>query len=311
VRATRAPRSGRIPESELVLGPGGGVYHLALRPEQLAHDVILVGDPGRVERVSARFDRVEHRASNREFVSHTGTLGGQRFSAVSTGIGADNVDIVVNELDALVNVDLERREVRDEHQRLRLVRLGTSGCLQSDIPLDAPVVSRYALGLDGLLGFYAAEPDPDEAELVAAFREHAGWRPGWNPPYAVRAGASLFEALGAGLASGVTLTANGFYGPQGRELRLPVADPDLNRRFRSFRHGDLRLTNFEMECSALYGLAALLGHEACTACVVVADREGGRLSADPHAAVERLLDLALERLVALPGGPLAPGPGAV
>jgi uridine phosphorylase len=301
VRAIRAPRSGRIPESELVLGPGGGVYHLALHPEQLARDVILVGDPGRVERVSARFDRVEHRASNREFVSHTGTLGARRLSVVSTGIGTDNVDIVVNELDALVNVDLERREVRARPARLRLVRLGTSGCLQEDIPLDSPVASRYALGLDGLLGFYAAEPDPDEAELVAAFRAHAGWRSEWNPPYAVHGSDRLLEVLGAGLESGVTLTANGFYGPQGRELRLPLRDPGLNQRFRSFRHGELRLTNFEMECSALYGLAALLGHEACTLCVVIADREGGRLSADPHAAVEALLDLALERMLSLPG----------
>jgi len=300
LRAERAPRSGRIPESELVLGPGGVIYHLALRPEQLARDVILVGDPGRVDRVSARFDRVEHRASNREFVSHTGTLGGRRLSVVSTGIGTDNVDIVVNELDALVNVDLEAREVRSRPERLRLVRLGTSGCLQDDIPLDTPVVSRYALGLDGLLGFYAAEPDRDEEELVAAFREHTGWRPGWNPPYAVRGSQALVSALGAGLPAGVTITANGFYGPQGRELRLPVRAPGLNQLFRSFRHGELRLTNFEMECSALYGLSALLGHEACTICVVIADREGGRLSADPHAAVEKMLDLVLERMVALP-----------
>jgi len=300
VRATRAPREGRIPESELVLGLGGVVYHLGLCPEQLARDVILVGDPGRVARVSARFDRVEHRASNREFVSHTGELGGRRLSVGSTGIGTDNVDIVVNELDALANVDLERREVRSEPVRLRLVRLGTSGCLQSDIPLDAPVVSRYALGLDGLLGSYAAEADPDEVELVAAFREQVGWRPEWNPPYAVRGSERLVDALGAGLAAGVTLTANGFYGPQGRELRLPLRDPGLNPRLRRFRHGELRLTNFEMECSALYGLSALLGHEACTICTVIADREGGRLSADPHAAVEALLDVVLERIADLP-----------
>jgi uridine phosphorylase len=151
-----------------------------------------------------------------------------------------------------------------------------------------------------LLGFYAAEADPDEARLVAAFREHASWRSEWNPPYAVRGSQALIDVLGAGLHSGVTITANGFYGPQGRELRLPLRDPDLNQRFRSFRHGELRLANFEMECSALYGLAALLGHEACTVCVVIADREGGRLSSDPHAAVEALLDLALERMLALP-----------
>jgi uridine phosphorylase len=243
---------------------------------------------------------VEHRAANREFVSHTGTLGGRRLSAISTGIGTDNVDIVLTELDALVNVDLERREVRPDPKRLRLVRLGTSGCLQADIPLDAAVVSRYAIGFDGLLGFYEGEPESDEAALAAAFREHTQWRQEWNPPYAVRGSETLVESLGSGLVSGVTLTANGFYGPQGRQLRLPLRDPGLSQRLRSFRHGELRLTNFEMESSALYGLAALMGHEACTLCTVIADREGGRLSADPHAAVERLLDLALERIASLP-----------
>jgi uridine phosphorylase len=296
MKARGGERAGRIEESELILDADGSVYHLRLRPEQIADTVILVGDPGRVEQVSKRFDAVECRVAHREFVTHTGRLGGLRLSVAATGIGTDNIDIVLTELDALVNVDLAERAVKADHTALRLVRLGTSGALHHDIPIDQGVVSRYALGLDGLLGFYAHEPEPDEVDLLRAFRAQVGWDSRLNPPYVVRGAAPLLERLGVGLVPGITVTANGFFGPQGRSVRLSLRDPGLNDRFARFAHAGLRLTNYEMECSALYGLSALMGHEACTICLIIANRPARRVSADPKRAMDVLIDHLLERL---------------
>jgi len=289
-------REGRIEESELILGSDGSVYHLRLRPEQVADTVILVGDPGRVTLVSDRFDQVEERVTHREFVTHTGRVGGRRLSVIATGIGTDNIDIVLTELDALFNVDLKQRTVKTELTGLRLVRLGTTGALHADLPVDEGVVSRYALGLDGLLAFYAHDPEPDEIELQKAFVAQVGWDPALNPPYVVRGATPLVERLGSGLPSGITVTANGFFGPQGRLVRVPLRDPDQNQRFMRFSHQGLRLTNYEMECSALYGLSALMGHQACTICLVIANRPARRVSADPQRAMAALVDRVLDRL---------------
>jgi uridine phosphorylase len=260
--------------------------------------VILVGDPGRVARVSARFERVELRAENREFRTHTGWLGGRRISALSTGIGTDNLDIAVIELDALVNLDLARRVPLDTTTSLKLVRLGTSGGLRPEAEVGSIVASRYALGLDGLMPFYDCIHEAGEQELMDALRRDLRWPAEWNPPYVAGASPDLFGALADGLSAGITVTANGFFGPQGRTVRLPLRHPDFNDRLRGFEHGGLRCLNYEMETSALYGLGRALGHEVCTLCAVVANRATQAVSPDAHADVERLIDLALERLVA-------------
>jgi uridine phosphorylase len=298
VKAARPWSEARVPESELFLSDGGRVYHLGLRPEDLAPVVLLVGDPGRVERISERFDALEHRIENREFRTHTGRVGDRRLSVLSTGIGTDNIDIVVTELDALVNIDLTTRIPRPKPTALKLLRLGTCGGLQPEAPAGSIVASRYALGLDGVLPFYACEVEPDEAALLRAVRSQLHWPSEWNPPYVAAAGRGLFRALSAGLVTGITVTANGFFGPQGRAVRLPLRHPDFNERLQRFVHDDLRFVNYEMETSALYGLAGALGHEACTLCVVVANRADGSVSQDPHADVQRLIDVALERLAA-------------
>ncbi len=295
---TLTPSNEHLAESELVINPDGSVYHLAIRPEHLAGTVLLVGDPGRVDQVSAHFDTVEHRSRNREFIVHTGTWNGHRITVLSTGIGTDNIDIVLSELDALVNIDLAQRRPKEQHTALRLVRLGTCGALQPDIPVNELVVSAYGVGLDNVLHYYANEQDDAELRLLQELLAQTEWPDILPVPYVGTGDKGLVELLGNGQHVGITVTAGGFYGPQGRQLRAVPSVGGLNERFSAFRHGDLRITNYEMETSALYGLAGLLGHRPCTVCAVVANRSRNEYSEDHHATVERMIAMVLERLLA-------------
>ncbi len=286
-----------LPPSELILNPDGSVYHLALKPGQIGNLVLVVGDPGRVARISSRFEQIEHRVENREFITHTGTFRGARITALATGIGTDNIDIVLTELDALVNVDLEKRTPRKEHKALTIVRMGTCGALQEDVPVDELVVSRYALGLDNVMHYYAHEQTDAELRILQSFMHHTEWPDNLPMPYLATGHEALVDTLGHGNHTGITATAGGFYGPQGRQVRAVPSVGGLNELLTSFRHEDLRLLNFEMETSALYGLSELLGHKACTVCTVVANRLRKEYSKDHHAAIERMIDQVLERLV--------------
>lgn len=280
-----------IAASELVLNPDGSVYHCNLLPEQLADVVFLVGDPGRVPTVSQFFDHVEFKTQKREIVTHTGSKNGQRVSVVSTGMGTDNIDIVLTELDALVNIDLKQRMVKSEHKSLTFIRLGTSGALQTDIPVDSFLATTHALGLDGLVHYYANGSQFSAHPFVPAFVESIGWDSKLPLPYLVEADPTLLgKAMEMGFYSGVTATATGFYGPQGRVLRLGVQTPDLNEKLSQFRFGALRITNFEMESSAIYGLSALMGHRALTVNCIIANRFTGQYSQDYHKAMNRLIE---------------------
>jgi uridine phosphorylase len=286
----------RIPESELILNPDGSVYHLHLKPDNIADTVIVVGDPGRVKEISKHFDHIEFEAQNREIFTHTGTIGSTRLSVLSTGMGTDNLDIVINELDAAVNIDLNLREPKTTHRKLKIIRLGTSGALQADIEPGNFVASSYGMGLDGLLYFYKSGPEVMDSALASAFVQHVGWSNQLPGVYAVPCSGVLMEKLGKGLVQGVTLTAPGFYGPQGRELRLQLAYPQLNSLIEGFSFGTQRICNFEMETSALYGLGRMLGHETLTICTIVANRVNRSYALDYHSDVERLIRLVLERL---------------
>jgi len=285
-----------IPPSELVLNSDGSIYHLCIRPEHLAETIILVGDQGRVSKVSRHFDSIEFTGQNREFVTHTGTVGGKRLTVMSTGIGTDNIDIVLNELDALVNIDLVARRVKDTHTLLRIVRLGTCGSLQEDLPVDSFALSTHGIGFDGLLNYYEAGFDVEDLGLTDAFMEHTDWLEELPRPYIVPASDRLLSLLKEGTVQGMTATANGFYGPQGRKLRLDPAMPDLNDRLSSFRHEGNRIINFEMETSALYGLGKALGHECATVCAVIANRYKKEYSKDHDRTMERLIVHLLDRI---------------
>ncbi len=288
----------KIKESELVVNPDGSIYHLHLTPDELADNVLLVGDPGRVPVVSKYFDTVELRRENREIHSHTGTFRGKRFTVISTGMGPDNIDIVLNELDALKNIDLKTREIKEKKTSLNIVRIGTSGSLQQDIPVDSFVVARRAIGFDGVLHFYKSQ-DVRRIDIEDAFIEQSHWNPLAARPYVVDGSLELFEKIsGPQTVEGFTATAVGFYGPQGRELRIPLANPEANDMLEKFAYKGLRLTNYEMETSAIYGLSALLGHKACSTNCIVAARTAGVFSADAHAAVEKLIVYVLNRLTA-------------
>lgn len=288
----------KIKESELVVNPDGSIYHLHLTPDELADNILLVGDPGRVPVVSKYFDTVELRRENREIHSHTGTFHGKRFTVISTGMGPDNIDIVLNELDALKNIDLKTREIKEKKTSLNIVRIGTSGSLQQDIPVDSFVVARRAIGFDGVLHFYKSQ-DVRRIDIEDAFIEQTHWNPLAARPYVVDGSKELFERIhGPQTVEGFTATAVGFYGPQGRELRIPLANPEANDMLEKFSYKGLRLTNYEMETSAIYGLSALLGHKACSTNCIVAARTAGVFSADAHAAVEKLIVYVLDRLTA-------------
>lgn len=285
-----------IAESELVLNANGSIFHLHLQPDDIADTIFLVGDPGRVAQVSTRFDRVDVKVANREFVTHTGELNGKRITVLSTGIGTDNIDIVVNELDALVNIDLKTRIPKAETRSLNLIRIGTSGSLQEDLPVDTFIFSAYGLGLDGVLGFYEHAEDEDEEQIRTAFLAHCDWPSTVNPPYVAKADSELLQKLSGNHRKGITLTANGFYGPQGRALRIKPAHPDMNERVRSFSQSELAITNYEMETSALYALGGILGHKTCTACAVIANRYIKAYSKDYKITVNKLIDELLKKI---------------
>ena len=286
----------KIAESELILNPDGSVYHLHLKPENLAETVIVVGDPGRVKEISKYFDKIEFSVQNRELFTHTGTLGSKRLTVLSTGMGTDNLDIVINELDAVVNIDLEARTPKQAHTKLNIIRLGTAGALQADIKPGDFVASSFGMGMDGLLYFYDKGKSVMNAGLAEAFVNHVSWNENLPGIYAVPCSGTLMDKLGKDLVHGITLTAPGFYGPQGRELRLKLAFPDLNRLIESFDYEGKRISNFEMETSALYGLGKMLGHDTLTICTIVENRVNQTYATDYHADIERLIKLVLNRL---------------
>lgn len=285
-----------IAESELILNADGSIYHLHLLPEHIAENIIVVGDPQRVELISSLFERIEVKVVNREFVTHTGYFNGKRVTVLATGIGTDNIDIVLNELDALVNIDLKYRTIKEEHKSLNIVRIGTSGALQKDIPVDSFVFSDFGLGMDGLMNFYSDIDLISEVELTNAFISQTDYPSILAQPYIVKSSEKLKKTIGEGLISGITATASGFYGPQGRTLRLKPAIKNLNDRLRDFSFEDKRITNFEMETSALYGLGRQLGHETATVCAIIANRYSGTFSKDYKKAVISLIEIVLNRL---------------
>lgn len=283
----------RIAESELIINKRGAVYHLDLRPEELAPTILTVGDPDRVAAVSKYFDRIDYKCQHREFITHTGTIGSKRLSVISTGIGPDNIDIVLNELDALANIDFETRLVREQLRPLHIIRLGTSGSLQADIPVDSFVASTHGLGLDNLLNFYRFEHNEEERQLLQSFTTHTQLHMQVTNPYISSASASLLKHFVNGYHHGITVTCPGFYGPQGRVLRLGVRNPQLIGSLSDFRYGKHRLTNFEMETSAIFGLGRLLGHHCLALNAIVANRVRQEFSKDTAAAVEALIRHAL------------------
>jgi uridine phosphorylase len=284
--------------SELPLNGDGSIYHLAIKPEHLADTVLVVGDQGRVEKISKFFDRTDAVVSNREFVTHTGYIGHKRLTVMSTGIGTDNIDIVLNELDALRSIDFDKRESIADPKPLEIIRIGTSGGLRKDIEPGSFIHSRYAIGLDAVMHYYQAEYEADELELARSFAAHVNWSLEGIKPYAVKSAERFIDKFDKGFLQGITATACGFYGPQGRMLRLPTAMPDVNEKMGSFSYTDLPLANYEMESSALFGLGAALGHQCTTVCLVVANRAANSFLTDHHVAMERLISTILERIQA-------------
>ena len=284
-------------ESELIINADGSAFHLHLRPEQLADKVILVGDPGRVQLVASHFDTVECEVSNREFHAITGTYKGKRITAQATGIGCGNIDIVVNELDALANIDFATREEKDNFRQLTFVRIGTCGGLQTDTPSGTYIASVKSIGFDGLLNFYARRNEICDLELEEAFKAHVDWNPQLCAPYVVDNDADLLSCVAKDdMVRGITIACGGFYGPQGRELRLPLADPHLNEKIETFEHSGLRITNFEMESSALAGLSRLMGHRAMTCCMVIANRRAKNVKLTYKNTIDDLIQLVLDRI---------------
>lgn len=286
----------RIAASELIINARGAIYHLDLRAEELAENVITVGDPGRVEKISKYFDTIDHASSHREFIVHTGWVGKKHISVVSTGIGPDNIDIVVNELDALVNIDLETRVERSVKKKLNIIRIGTSGSLQADIDVDSFVAGTHGLGLDNLMHFYPFSNNNEELEILGAFKNQTSRKDGLSEPYIFSAGTFLLAKLIDGCHAGITVTCPGFYGPQGRMLRLGLSMPMLNQQLTDFRFGNHRICNFEMETSAIYGLGSCLGHQCLSLNVIVANRIAKKFSTDPNTAIDKLIRHVLEKL---------------
>lgn len=289
----------RIPESELIINDDGSAFHIHLKPEELADKVILVGDPGRVDMVGEFLEEKEFRHASREFVSITGKYKGSRITVLSTGIGTDNIDIVLTELDSLANVDFKTREVRPEHRCLTILRIGTTGAIQPDIPLGSFIFSEISVGCDGLLNWYADRDKVNIPEMEEAFKKHTKWNSRLSSPYFVKAGQRLIDAFRDCTVKGVTISAQGFYGPQGRVVRLPLAMPDMLETFESFRFGEYRITNFEMESSAVAGLAAHLGHEAGTVCCAIANRYLKDSNTNYKPRVRQLVELSLDKMAEL------------
>ena len=287
-----------IGSSELIIDKNGRIYHLGLKPDDIADTIIMVGDPGRVGIVSGFFDRIETKISNREFITHTGYYRGKRLTVISTGIGTDNIDIVVNELDALVNINLEKREIKEKHKCLTFVRIGTSGGLQENIPVDSFLLSKKAIGFDNVLRFYFDSYKISDPEFEQAFIKHTGWGTKLSVPYIVDADEDLLNRLRSEKTNeGLTISSPGFYGPQGRVLRLGLQNPEINTKIAEFEYKGEKITNYEMESSAIYGLAKMLGHKAVTICAIIANRATKTFSKDYQKTVKELVEYTLDRIV--------------
>ena len=286
----------RIPESELIINSDGSVFHLHIRPEQLAQNVILVGDPGRVAMIRGLYSEVECEGASREFVWATGLYNGKRITALSTGIGCDNIDIVMTELDALANIDFETREVKPEHTTLNILRLGTCGAIQPEIPLGAFILSHISIGCDGLLNWYDNRDSIALLDFEEAFKEHVHWDRHLPDPYFVRASDYMIEKFKDCTVKGMTVAASGFYGPQGRVVRQGLAMPNMLEDFESFEFGGFKITNFEMESSALAGMSAKLGHNAVTLCCAIAHRYHKGANTDYKPRVFEMVKLALDKM---------------
>ncbi len=284
-------------ESELIINPDGSIFHLHVKPEQLADKIILVGDPGRVALVASHFETKECEVESREFKTITGTYKGKRITVQSTGIGCDNIDIVVNEMDALANIDFKTRHEKETFKQLTFVRIGTCGGLQPYTPVRTFVASVKSIGFDGLLNFYAGRNDVCDLKLEEAFKKHMNWSPLLSAPYVIDGDKELVDRIaGEDMVRGITIACGGFFGPQGRELRIPLADPHQNEKVESFVYGDLRITNFEMESSALAGLSALMGHKAMTCCMVIANRVAKEANANYKNSIDNLIIEVLDRI---------------
>jgi len=286
-----------IKESELLINEDKSIYHINLRPEDIADTIILVGDPDRVEMVAAHFDNIEVKKHKREFYTVTGYYNQKRITVLSTGIGTDNIDIVINELDALVNIDLEKREIKKEKKSLQFVRVGTTGGLQEKFVPGSYIVSEKSIGFDGMLNFYKDITKITDSDFEKAFMKHTDWNPRLSTPYVVNASEILMNKIkGDNFFKGVTIASNGFYGPQGRELRLKTTDNQLNDKIQSFEYKGQKISNYEMESSALYGLSNMLGHEALTVCLVIANRVSKKSIPDYHPMMEKLIKEILDKL---------------
>lgn len=284
----------RIAESELIINPRGAIYHLNLKPDEIAENIITVGDPDRVKEISKHFDTIELERQHREFVTHTGYIRNKRISVVSTGIGPDNIDIVLNELDALVNIDFDNRSVRDRLKSLNIIRIGTSGSLQADVPVDSFVASTHGLGIDNLMNFYLFENNEEEKQLIHSFITQTQLHNGFGNPYISAASMHLLKHFVDGYHQGITVTCPGFYGPQGRILRLGISNPHLIDRLTSFGFGKYRITNFEMETSAIYGLGKALHHNCLSLSAIIANRIHKNFSKDAGTLIEKLIVKSLE-----------------
>jgi len=286
-----------FPESELILNADGTVFHLHLTSEQIADTILLVGDPGRVDTIATYLQNIECKVSNREFVTVTGWYKDKRISVVGTGIGTDNIDIVINELDALANIDLTTRTEQPVKKSLTFIRIGTCGGMQPDLPVGSFLISEKSIGFDGVLNFYAGRDEVCDLDFENAFCQYLQWPDHFAAPYVISSDPELVERIGLNdMHRGVTVSANGFYGPQGRELRIPLAKPDMNALLESFTYGKDRITNYEMESSAVAGLSALMGHKAMTVCVVIANRLAKEAKTDYQTAMRELIETVLERL---------------
>ncbi len=286
----------RIPESELIINADGSAFHIHIKPEELADNIILVGDPGRVDMVAEYLTDIECRHASREFVSVTGYRNGKRITALSHGIGPDNIDIVMTELDALANVDFATREVKPVHRSLNILRIGTSGALHADIPLGSYILSHISVGFDGVMNWYGGREKYTLNDVEADFKRHMNWKESLPSPYFIKASDKIINLMKDVTVKGVTISAPGFYGPQGRVVRLPLAMPDMLERIESFRFGEYRITNFEMESSPLAGFGAMLGHDVCTVCCAIANRYLQSSNPDYKAAVRSLVELSVERM---------------
>ncbi len=286
----------RLKDSQLIVTNEGAIYHLNIQPENIADTIILVGDPGRVAVISQKFDAIDFRMQNREIFTHTGRIGDKRLTVMSTGMGPDNIDIVLNELDALVNIDLKNKTIKEKHTSLTIVRLGTSGAVQKEIPVDSFVMSKYGLGLDGLMNFYKPDSNIFELEMMHSLIEQTQWPEALSKPYIVKGSENLAEKIGFDMLQGITATAPGFYGPQGRQLRMKLHYPDFNKKLEAFRYGDEKIINFEMETSALYGLGRSLGHNVLTICAIIANRVTEKYSTNHNIPVGKLIDTLLDRI---------------